>query len=102
MRSGLVVRPLEPLPRFVAGADAAYSADKTTVLAAAVVYDRQERRVVEIAHALRAGEDPYIPPFLRFREGAAGAQGIPALEHQVGGVCFDGPGGAHPRPGGVA
>ena len=42
-----IERALDPLPRFVAGADAAFSADQKTVLAAAVVYDRIERRIVE-------------------------------------------------------
>ena len=102
MRRRLVVRALEPLPRFVAGADAAYSADKTTVLAAAVVYDRLERRIVEIAHAVRPVEYPYIPTFLSFREGPAVLQAIRSLKHEFGVVCFDGQGFAHPRRCGLA
>src|SRR3954464_12049080 len=56
MRRRLIVRPLEPLPRFVAGADMAYTADKQTALAAAVVYDRIEQRLVEVVHATRPVE----------------------------------------------
>src|SRR4051812_20029796 len=63
--------PTDPLPRFVAGADAAFADDKATVLAAAVVYDRVERRIVEVAHAVRPVEVPYVPGFLAFREGPA-------------------------------
>jgi deoxyribonuclease V len=102
MRQRLVVRPLDPLPRFVAGADAAYSADKKTVLAAAVVYDRQERRIVEVAHAVRPVEYPYIPTFLSFREGPAVIQAIRSLKHEFGVICFDGQGYAHPRRCGFA
>ena len=76
MRRRLIVRPLDPLPRFVAGADAAFGDDKRTVLAAAVVYDRDERRTVEVVHAVRPVEYPYIPTFLSFREGPAVLQAI--------------------------
>ena len=102
MRRRLIVQPLEPLPRFVAGVDAAYSEDKKTVLAAAVVYDRVERHTVEIVHAIRPVEYPYIPTFLSFREGPAVLQAIRALKHEFGVVCFDGQGYAHPRRCGLA
>ena len=102
MRRRLIVRPLSPLPRFVAGADAAYSEDKKTVLAAAVVYDRMEQRIVEIVHATRPVEYPYIPTFLSFREGPAALQAIRSLKHEFGVICFDGQGYAHPRRCGFA
>src|SRR4051794_21183317 len=60
-RAKLIVSPLRPLPRFVAGADMAYSSDKATAYAVAVVYDRQEKRVVETATAVRPVDAPYIP-----------------------------------------
>ena len=102
MRRRLIVRPLEPLPRFVAGADIAYTADKKTALAAAVVYDRIEQRLVEVVHATRPVEFPYIPTFLSFREGPAVVQAIRSLKHEFGVVCFDGQGYAHPRRCGFA
>src|SRR3989442_12203169 len=71
LRGRMIVSPLRELPRFVAGADAAFSDDKATVFAAAVVYDREERRIVDVAHAKRAAEVPYGPGFLAFREGPA-------------------------------
>jgi len=86
----------------VAGVDAAYSEDKKLVLAAAVVYDRLERRTVEIVHATRPVEYPYIPTFLSFREGPAVVQAIRALKHEFGVICFDGQGYAHPRRCGFA
>lgn len=102
LRQRLLVRPLAPLPRFVAGADAAFSNDRSTVLAAAVVYDRQEKRIVEIAHATRPAEVPYIPGFLSFREGDAVLDAIRRLTHPWGAICFDGQGYAHPRRCGLA
>jgi deoxyribonuclease V len=93
---------LDPLPRYVAGADAAFSGDKTTVFAAAVVYDRESRKVIEVAHATRPAEFPYIPGFLSFREGPAVLAAIGALRSPFGAVLFDGQGYAHPRRCGLA
>ena len=102
MRRRLIVEPLDPLPRFVAGADVAFSQDKKMVLAVALVYDREARRVVEIVHATRPVEYPYIPTFLSFREGPAVLQAIQSLKHEFGVICFDGQGYAHPRRCGFA
>lgn len=102
LRQRLVISPLDPLPRFVAGADAAYASDKTRVFAVALVYDRIDRRVVEIARVARPVEVPYIPTFLSFREGPAVLEAIGKLSHPFGVVCFDGQGYAHPRRCGLA
>jgi deoxyribonuclease V len=102
LRERMIVALLEPLPRFVAGADCAFSTDKQTIFAAAVVYDRETQLVVEIAHATRPAEFPYIPTFLSFREGPAVKQAIRALKHEFGAILFDGQGFAHPRRCGIA
>ena len=102
LRERMIVAPLEPLPRFVAGADCAFSADKKTIFAAAIVYDRETQRVIEIAHATRPVEFPYVPGFLSFREGPAVKQAIRALKHEFGAILFDGQGFAHPRRCGIA
>ncbi len=98
----VIVAPLDPLPRFVAGADCAFSPDKRTAFAAAVVYDRVERRVVEVAHAAEPVGAPYVPGFLSFREGPAVLSVLRNLRHAFGVVCFDGQGVAHPRRCGLA
>ncbi len=102
LRGRIVVAPLDPLPRYVAGVDAAFSADNSHVLAAAVVYDRDERRIVEIARATRPADVPYVPGFLSFREGPAVLEAIGRLKHPFGVICFDGQGYAHPRRCGLA
>lgn len=98
----VVVRPLLPLPRYIAGADAAFSRDKKHVFAAAVVYDRTERQIIEVAHAVRGVTVPYIPGYLSFREGPAVLDAIGKLKHKFGVICFDGQGQAHPRRCGIA
>jgi len=102
LRQKLIVQPLSPLPRFVAGADVAFSADKLRVFAAAVVYDRIEKRIIEIVHAIGSAEVPYVPGFLSFREGPILLSAIGRLKHPYGAICFDGQGYAHPRRCGLA
>jgi deoxyribonuclease V len=102
LRRRMVIALLHPMPRFVAGADAAFSADKKTIYAAAVLYDRQEQRVIEVAHAVQDVIVPYIPGFLSFREGPAVMAALKSLKHPFGVVCFDGQGYAHPRRCGLA
>ncbi|HXE52527.1 MAG TPA: endonuclease V [Tepidisphaeraceae bacterium] len=102
LRKRTIVQPLDPLPRFVAGVDAAFSQDKLRVFAAAVVYDVEERRVVEVRHAIRPAQVPYVPGFLSFREGPAVLEAVGKLTHEWGAICFDGQGYAHPRRCGLA
>ena len=102
LRARIIIQPLDPLPRFVAGVDAAFSADKQRVFAAAVIYDRQEQRTIDLAHAVLGVNVPYIPGFLSFREGPAILAAIGNLKHPFGVVCFDGQGYAHPRRCGLA
>lgn len=102
LRQKMIIAPLKPLPRFVAGADCAFSADKQTIFSAAVVYDRETQQIVEIAHAVLPAEFPYIPGFLSFREGPAIKKAIGGLKHEFGAILFDGQGFAHPRRCGVA
>jgi deoxyribonuclease V len=102
LRERLITTPLSPLPRYVAGADAAFSKDKTTVYAAAVVYDSETQQVVEVAHASAPVTVPYVPGFLSFREGPAVRAAIEKLKHPFGVICFDGQGIAHPRRCGLA
>ncbi|MGD0253396.1 MAG: endonuclease V [Verrucomicrobiota bacterium] len=102
LRERMILAPLKPLPRFVAGADCAFSDDKQTIFAAAVVYDRETQGIIEVAHATRPAEFPYVPGFLSFREGPAVLQAVRALRHEFGAILFDGQGFAHPRRCGIA
>lgn len=102
MRQRMLVAPLNPLPRYVAGADVAFSADKQTVYAAAVVYDREKCEIVDLTGAAVAAEVPYVPGFLSFREGPALFKAISRLKHPFGAICCDGQGYAHPRRCGLA
>jgi deoxyribonuclease V len=102
MRRRMVVAPLGEIPRFVAGADMAFSADKQTAFAAAVVYDRVQQRIVDIAGACQPVTAPYIPGYLSFREGPALLEALGKLKHPWGALCCDGQGYAHPRRCGLA
>lgn len=102
LRERLIVQPLAQVPRFVAGADAAFSEERKKVIACAVVYDREKKEIIEIQHAIFPLEVPYVPTFLSFREGPAVIAAIRLLKHPFGVICFDGQGYAHPRRCGLA
>lgn len=89
-------------PRYVAGADIAFSADGTVAVAVAVVWDCQEKRLVEQQVARRPVEYPYVPGYLSFREGPALLEVIGQLRQPWEVICFDGQGLAHPRRCGLA
>jgi deoxyribonuclease V len=92
----------DPPPRFVAGADVAFTDTGRTVLAVAVVYDRVERQVVEVRSSRARCDVPYIPTFLSFREGPALLRAINRVRSRFDVICFDGHGVAHPRRCGLA
>lgn len=108
VRQRIVMAPLDPLPRYVCGADCAFGDGKFNknakklIYAVALVWDRVEARVVEQAELVRPLEAPYIPTFLSFREGPTLEEVIGKLKHEFGVITFDGQGMAHPRRCGVA
>jgi deoxyribonuclease V len=102
LRARMIVAPLRPIPRYVAGVDCAFSTDKKTIFAAAVVYDREAKKIIEVRHAVLPSQYPYVPGFLSFREGEAVTAAIHSLRHEFGAVMFDGQGFAHPRRCGIA
>jgi len=94
--------PLGGVPRFVAGVDAAFSRDDRLCLAAVVVWDLLERRVVEQRVAARRLTFPYVPGLLSFREGPAVLAGLRKLRTLPDVLICDGHGWAHPRRFGIA
>jgi deoxyribonuclease V len=102
LRQKLIIQPLLELPRYVAGADAAFSRDGRHVIAVALIYDRKTQETIELAHAVRPVRVPYVPGFLTFREGPAVLAAVRKLKHPFGIICFDGQGYAHPRRCGLA
>jgi deoxyribonuclease V len=102
LAAGVTMVPFEGLPRYVAGADIAFSPTGTEAVAVAIVWDREGQQIVEQHVARRAVEVPYIPGFLSFREGPALMDAIGKLKHSWEVICFDGQGIAHPRKCGLA
>ena len=100
LRQRVVVVPLRPVPRFVAGVDCAFDGEEA--LAVAVVWDREEGRVVDHAAVRRRSGGPYVPGFLSFREGPAVGAALDGLTRRHGLILFDGQGLAHLRRCGLA
>jgi deoxyribonuclease V len=71
-------------------------------LAAAVLWDLRERRVVEERTALLELTFPYIPGLLSFREAPAVLAALERLDGEPDALLCDGQGRAHPRRFGLA
>lgn len=102
LASQVVQRPPPTAPRYIAGLDAAFSADGRTCLAAVVLWDVIERRVVEERTAARPLRFPYVPGLLSFREAPALLAALRKLERAPDLLMCDGQGLAHPRRFGIA
>jgi deoxyribonuclease V len=94
--------PLRGVPRLVAGLDAAFSRDDRLCLAAVVVWDMREQRVVEQRVAARRLTFPYVPGLLSFREAPAVLTALRKLCTPPDVLVYDGHGLAHPRRFGIA
>ncbi len=96
------VEPLRGEPRFIAGLDAAFSADHAFCLGAVVLWDMTERRVAEERVARRRLQFPYVPGLLSFREAPALLEALRRLNTAPDLLMCDGHGLAHPRRFGIA
>lgn len=102
LRKRVIISPLSPLPRFIAGVDCAYSPKTNQVRAAAVVYDRKSKIVVDQSVCVQPCRAPYVPTYLSFREIPTLIQCLQRLTHPFGAILVDGQGLAHPRRCGLA
>lgn len=88
--------------RLVAGLDAAFSTDGRECLAAVVLWDATEGRVVEQHVARRPLAFPYVPGLLSFREAPVLLAALERLDSTPDVLLCDGQGLAHPRRFGIA
>lgn len=88
--------------RFVAGLDAAFSADGRWCLGAVVLWDLEGQGVVEQHIAARRLAFPYVPGLLSFREAPALLAALRKLGRRPDVLMCDGQGIAHPRRLGIA
>lgn len=88
--------------RVVAGVDAAFSADGSSVIAGAVAWDVEARCVIEEVVVRRRVTFPYVPGLLSFREAPALIAALRRLRTAYDVILLDGQGLAHPRRFGLA
>lgn len=88
--------------RTVAGVDAAFSHDGDRCIAAAVLWDVDDGRVVEAHTATRPLTFPYVPGLLSFREAPAVLAALRKLRCEPDAIVCDAHGYAHPRRFGLA
>lgn len=92
--------PFRCRPRFVAGVDAAFTADR--VFGAACLYRLPDLTCIEQATAVQELLFPYVPGLLSFREGPAVIEALSGLKQLPDVILVDGQGIAHPRGIGIA
>jgi deoxyribonuclease V len=95
-------RATAKVPRFVAGADAAFSARGDTCVAGVVLWDSLVGEVTEQHVAERRLTFPYVPGLLTFREAPAIIAALRKLRTRPDALLCDGHGWAHPRRCGLA
>jgi deoxyribonuclease V len=88
--------------RFVAGVDAAFPKGGKQCVAASVLWDLENRIVVEEHVAVRKLTFPYVPGLLSFREAPAVLAALRKLRRTPDCLMLDGHGYAHPRRFGIA
>jgi len=88
--------------RLVAGTDLAFTRDRKSCIAGAVVWDVAAQAVVEQHIVRRAVRFPYIPGLLSFREAPAILAVLRKIKTDPDAFLFDGQGLAHPRRFGLA
>lgn len=94
--------PPERSPRLIGGLDAAFTPDGKRCVAAAVIWDMAERRVVEERTASAPLRFPYVPGLLSFREAPALLAVLEKVNLVPDALMCDGQGLAHPRRFGIA
>jgi deoxyribonuclease V len=94
--------PVTDEPRWIAGLDAAFSADGRECIGAVVLWDIVERQACEQHTAHRELTFPYIPGLLSFREMPALLDALRQLKRVPDVLMCDGQGLAHPRRFGLA
>jgi deoxyribonuclease V len=93
--------PRTPI-RTVAGLDAAFSRDGGDCIGGVVLWDVEQRVVLESHSARRALRFPYVPGLLSFREAPALLAALAKLTQRPDAILCDGQGYAHPRRLGIA
>ena len=96
------VQPIAGQVALIAGADCAFLAGGSKVLAAAVLCDARSLAVVESAYEVADCLMPYVPGLLSFREAPAVLAAIARLKRRPDLLMCDGQGLAHPRGLGLA
>lgn len=102
IRAQVIPRGQVLMPKFVAGADAAFDTESNRVYAAAVVLAFPSLEPVETAVHRPRLSFPYIPGLLSFREAPALLQALSTLRHLPDVIFIDGHGLSHPRQAGIA
>lgn len=102
LRDELIIEPLRPGARFIAGTDVSYEKHGDMFFAGVVVWDLKKGELIEEKGAVDKVTFPYIPGLLSFREAPVLLKACQKIRSPVDAVMVDGQGIAHPRGFGLA
>lgn len=102
LREKVIVQKPQSELRCNGGIDCAPSKDYQFYYAAALIWDREKRAVIEHHIARAPLTFPYVPGLLSFREIPAILNAVEQLQHEPDVFMVDGHGIAHPRAFGIA
>lgn len=102
LRTKIEIRPLEDVPRTIAGADISFNRFSDVVYAGIVVLKFPSLEIIEEAGVQTRATFPYVPGLLSFREMPALLEAWQKLSAPPDVLVMDGHGTAHPRHFGIA
>jgi deoxyribonuclease V len=102
LRTKVIAHGRVEAPRFVAGADIAFSTRSDAIYAVVVLLEFPNLRVVETVTVQDQVSFPYVPGLLSFRETPALLRAFSRLRRAADVIFIDGHGRSHPRAAGIA
>lgn len=102
LKERIVLEPFNKDFSLILAVDSSYSKRLNKIISVALVYNKNEKRVVEKHYSLQEINFPYIPGFLSFREIDNTLIAVNKIKGNYDIVMVDGQGIAHPRNFGFA
>lgn len=97
LKERIVLEPFNKDFSLILAVDSSYSKRLNKIISVALVYNKNEKRVVEKHYSLQEINFPYIPGFLSFREIDNTLIAVNKIKGNYDIVMVDGQGIAHPR-----
>lgn len=102
LRNKIVIKPYTDILENILAVDSSYSKKLDKIISVGIIYNLQQKKVIEKNYEIADVKFPYIPGFLSFREIDTTISAIEKLQNGYDIIIVDGQGIAHPRGFGFA